>query len=142
MKPKHQNKRLITMAVIALAVVSGAYLLLGALGDNKQLFVNPSDVVAATYVQGENKIKIGGMVVENSVVKLDGLNTSFSVINFDNPNPDVPELKVTYNEVLPDLFGEGQGVVMTGKLAPNGIFIASNVLAKHDENYMPKMPEG
>ncbi|PHQ66542.1 MAG: cytochrome c biogenesis protein CcmE [Robiginitomaculum sp.] len=141
MKPKHQNKRLITMAIVALAVVSGAYLLLGALGDNKQLFVNPSDVVAATYVQGENKIKIGGMVVEGSVVKVDGLNTSFSVINFENPNPDIPALKVTYNDVLPDLFGEGQGVVMTGKLLPNGIFAASNVLAKHDENYMPKMPD-
>jgi len=141
MKPKHQNKRLITMAIVALAVVSGAYLLLGALGDNKQLFVNPSDVVAATYVQGENKIKIGGMVVEGSVVKVDGLNTSFSVINFENPNPDIPALKVTYNDVLPDLFGEGQGVVMTGKLSPNGIFVASNVLAKHDENYMPKMPD-
>ena len=141
MKPKHQNKRLITMAIVALAVISGAYLLLGALGDNKQLFVNPSDVVAATYVQGENKIKIGGMVVEGSVVKVDGLNTSFSVINFENPNPDIPALKVTYNDVLPDLFGEGQGVVMTGKLLPNGIFAASNVLAKHDENYMPKMPD-
>ena len=129
------------MAIVALAVVSGAYLLLGALGDNKQLFVNPSDVVAATYVQGENKIKIGGMVVEGSVVKVDGLNTSFSVINFENPNPDIPALKVTYNDVLPDLFGEGQGVVMTGKLLPNGIFAASNVLAKHDENYMPKMPD-
>ncbi len=141
MKPKHQNKRLIIMAVVALAVVSGAYLLLGALGDNKQLFVNPSDVVAASYVQGENKIKIGGLVVEGSVEKVDGLNTRFSVINFDSPDPDIPELKVTYNDVLPDLFAEGQGVVMTGKLAPNGIFVASNVLAKHDENYMPKMPD-
>jgi len=141
MKPKHQNKRLITMAVVALAVVSGAYLLLGALGDNKQLFVNPSDVVASTYVQGENKIKIGGLVVEGSVVKADGLNTSFSVINFDNPDPNVPALKVTYTDVLPDLFAENSGVVMTGKLGADGTFIASNVLAKHDENYMPKMPE-
>ena len=129
------------MAVVALAVVSGAYLLLGALGDNKQLFINPSDVVAATYVQGENKIKVGGLVVGGSVVKTDGLNTSFSVINFDNPNPDTPELKVTYNNVLPDLFAEGQGVVITGKLGANGVFVASNVLAKHDENYMPKMPD-
>ena len=141
MKPKHQNKRLITMAVVALAVVGGAYLLLGALGDNKQLFVNPSDVVDRTYVQGANKIKIGGLVVEGSLVKLDGLNTKFSVINFDNPNPDIPALNVVYNDVLPDLFAEGQGAVITGKLAPNGTFIASNVLAKHDENYMPKMPE-
>ncbi|MCF6274866.1 MAG: cytochrome c maturation protein CcmE [Robiginitomaculum sp.] len=141
MKPKHQNQRLITLTVAALAVVGGAYLLLGALGDNKQLFVNPSTVVASSYVQGENEIKIGGLVVEGSVVKIDGLNTRFSVINFDDPDPNVPVLKVTYNNVLPDLFAEGQGVVMTGKLAPSGTFIASNVLAKHDENYMPKMPE-
>ena len=129
------------MAIVALAVVGGAYLLLRALGDNKQLFVNPSDVVDRTYVQGVNMIKIGGLVVEGSIVKTDGLNTSFSVINFDNPDPNVPALKVKYNDVLPDLFSENSGVVMTGKLAPNGTFIASNVLAKHDENYMPKMPE-
>lgn len=129
------------MAIVALAVVGGAYLLLRALGDNKQLFVNPSVVVDRTYVQGVNKIKIGGMVVEGSVVKTDGLNTSFSVINFDDPDPNVPALNVVYYDVLPDLFAEGQGVVMTGKLAPDGTFIASNVLAKHDENYMPKMPE-
>lgn len=141
MKPKHQNKRLITIAIAALAVVGGAYLLLGALGDNKQLFVNPSVVVAPTYVQGENKIKIGGLVVVGSIIKTDGLNTSFSVVNFENPDPDVPVLKVIYNDVLPDLFAEGQGVVMTGKLGADGTFIASNVLAKHDENYMPKMPE-
>ena len=141
MKPKHQNKRLITSAIVTLAVVGGAYLLLSALGDNKQLFVNPSDVVDRTYVQGANKIKIGGLVVEGSLVKMDGLNTKFSVINFDNPNPDIPALNVVYNDVLPDLFAEGQGAVITGKLAPNGTFIASNVLAKHDENYMPKMPE-
>ncbi len=141
MKPKHQNKRLITFAVIALAVVSGAYLILRALGDNKQLFVNPSDVVAASYIQGDNKIKIGGLVVAGSVIKKDGLNTNFSIVNFDDPDPALPALKVKYNDVLPDLFAEGQGVVITGTLAPNGVFVASNVLAKHDENYMPKMPK-
>ena len=129
------------MAVVALAVVSGAYLLLGALGDNKQLFVNPSDVVAPTYIQGANKVRIGGLVVDGSLVKHDGLNIEFTVINFADASPDVPPLKVKYNDVLPDLFREGQGVVITGKLSPDGTFIASNVLAKHDENYMPKMPE-
>ncbi len=140
MKPKHQNKRLMTMAIVTFAAIGGAYLLLGALGDNKQLFVNPSDVVDSTYVQGANSIKIGGLVVEGSLVKTDGLNSSFSVINFDNPDPNIPALPVVYNDVLPDLFAEGQGTVITGKLAENGTFIASNVLAKHDENYMPKMP--
>lgn len=141
MKPKHQNKRLATIAVAAVAVIGGAYLLLGALGDNKQLFINPSDVVAPTYIQGANKIKIGGLVVEGSVVKQDGLNIRFSVVNFMDADPDIPVLKVFYNDVLPDLFAEGKGVVMTGKLGPDGTFVASNVLAKHDENYMPKMPE-
>ena len=141
MKPKHQNKRLITMAISALVVVSGAYLLLGALGDNKQLFVNPSYVVASSYVQGENKIKVGGLVVEGSVSKGEGLITNFSVVNFMDADPEIPILKVTYEDVLPDLFREGQGVVITGKLAPDGTFVASNVLAKHDENYMPKLPD-
>jgi len=141
MKPIHQNRRLIVIAVCTLAVVAGAYLLLRALGDNKQLFKNPSDVVAVNFVQGDNQIRIGGLVVADSVVKGDNIVTTFSVINFTNPDPNIKPLKVIYNKVLPDLFKEGQGVVMTGKLGADNIFVASNVLAKHDENYMHKMPE-
>ncbi len=129
------------MAVGALAIVAGAFLLLKALGDNKQLFLTPSNVVSATFIQGENEIRIGGLVVEGSVVKTDGLNTSFSVVNFMTADDSIPALATTYKGVLPDLFREGQGVVMTGRVNADGVFIASNVLAKHDENYMPKMPD-
>ncbi len=141
MTPKHQNRRLTIFALCALAVMAGSFLLLQALGDNKQLFVNPSNVVAPAYIQGANPIKVGGMVVEDSVQKGEGLITYFSVVDFENPDPQIPELKVIYDDVLPDLFKEGEGVVMTGKLGQDGVFIASNVLAKHDENYMPKLPD-
>ncbi len=141
MRPKHRNKRLTMIAVGATALVLGVFLLLQALGDNKQLFKNPSDVVAGSFIQGKNQIRIGGLVVDGSVVKKDGLNTEFSVVNFKDANPDIPPLKITYTGVLPDLFREGQGIVVTGKMGPDGVFIADSVLAKHDENYMPKMPD-
>ena len=130
-----------TMGMGILAVVAGSFLLLKALGDNKQLFKNPSDVVSAAFIQGENEIRIGGLVVEGSVVKIDGLHTNFSVVNFMNADDNIAALKTEYKGVLPDLFREGQGVVMTGRVNADGVFIANNVLAKHDENYMPKMPD-
>ena len=132
---------MVTTLLSALIVIAGAVLLLKALGDNKQLFKNPSGVVSFDYIQGVNPIKVGGLVVEDTIEKRDGLNTLFSIINFENANPEIPSLPVHYKGVLPDLFREGQGVVITGKLNPNGVFDASEVLAKHDENYMPKMPE-
>ena len=141
MKPRHQNRRFITILFVSLFAIFGAYLLLKALGDNKQLFKNPSDVVSSSYVQGEKSIRIGGLVVTGSIEKPDALHTNFTVVNFEDANMGVPELIVHYEGVLPDLFRDGQGVVMTGKLSADGIFVASNLLAKHDENYMPKMPD-
>jgi cytochrome c-type biogenesis protein CcmE len=141
MKPKHRNRRLSVIAGSVVLTVLGAVLLLKALGDNKQLFVNPSNVVATTYVQGDNAIRIGGLVVDGSVQKPDGLLTEFTVIDFIEPDLDIPALHVRYEGVLPDLFREGQGVVLTGRLNSDHVFIASNVLAKHDENYMPKLPD-
>ena len=141
MTPKHQNRRLILLAIGALIVVTGMYLLLQALGESKQLFKNPSDVVAANFLQGQNQIKVGGLVVEGSVDKRAGLVTIFPIINFAHADPNIPPLKITYHEALPDLFAEGKGVVIIGKLGPDGVFVADNVLAKHDENYKPKMPK-
>lgn len=141
MKPRHRNRRAFTVLAYAVIVLVGAFLLMKALGDNKQLFKNPSDIVSLDYVQGVNEIKIGGLVVNESVVKPDALNTKFSVVNFEDADPNIPELQVHYKGVLPDLFRDGQGVVLTGKLDANGTFVATNVLAKHDENYMPKMPD-
>jgi cytochrome c-type biogenesis protein CcmE len=141
MKPRYRNQRLAIFSLCAVAAVLGATLVLKALQENKQFFKNPSDVVNLSYVQGDREIRIGGLVVDDSIVKGQGLVTEFSLINFENADDRVPALNVLYEGVLPDLFREGQGVVITGKLNNSGVFIASNVLAKHDENYMPKMPE-
>lgn len=122
-------------------VVAGVGLLLKALGDNKQLFVNPSVIVQTDYIQGVNPVRIGGLVVPGSMRKENGLVIEFTVIDFEDADINIPALPVVYKGVLPDLFGEGQGVVLTGKLGADKIFIASDVLAKHDENYMPKLPQ-
>ncbi|HFE39100.1 MAG TPA: cytochrome c maturation protein CcmE [Gammaproteobacteria bacterium] len=141
MKPKHRNRRLALIALFGVLAVFGAFLLLKALGDSKELFKNPRDLVTGTFVQPRQNIRVGGLVVPDSIQKGSGLITEFQVIDFKNANPDLPALPVRYDGVLPDLFGEGQGVVISGKLDENGVFIASKVLAKHDENYMPKMPD-
>ncbi|PHR56801.1 MAG: cytochrome c biogenesis protein CcmE [Robiginitomaculum sp.] len=141
MKSKHRNRRFLKVSLYAALIIVGAGLLLRALGENKQLFKNPSDVVSVLYVQDEKSIKVGGLVVLDSVEKPDALNTIFSVVNFENADVRIKALNVHFKGVLPDLFREGQGVVITGKLADNGVFMATEVLAKHDENYMPKMPD-
>lgn len=141
MKPKHRNRRISTLLIVAIAVLAGTFLLLQALNDNKQLFKHPSDVTNPAYVFGSQEIRIGGLVAIDSVVKGPALETKFRVIDFEGADPSTAGLIVKYDQVLPDLFREGQGVVITGKLNSEGIFVASNILAKHDENYMPKMPE-
>ena len=83
-------------------------------------------------MQPGQRIRLGGMVEEGSVKKGSGTVTSFVVTD------TMATLKVTYDGILPDLFREGQGVVTEGKLQPDGIFVADTVLAKHDENYMPR----
>lgn len=141
MKPKHRNRRISTLLIGAIAVLVGTFLLLQALNDNKQLFKHPSDVTNASYVRGPQAIRIGGLVAVDSIIKGPGLETSFRVVDFEGADPANSGLVVKYDQVVPDLFREGQGVVLTGNLNSDGIFIASNVLAKHDENYMPKMPD-
>ena len=141
MKPKHRNSRLLKVGIGALVTIAGMFLLLKALGNYKELFKNPSDVVNIAFVQGEQSIRVGGMIVDGSIVKSEGLITTFSVIDFMDAPENVPALNIRYDKVLPDLFREGEGVVVTGKLNADGLFVASKVLAKHDENYMPKMPE-
>ena len=141
MKPKHRNRRISTLLIGAIAVLVGTFLLLQALNDNKQLFKHPSDIMNPAFVNGPQEIRAGGLVAIGSVEKGEGLNIQFRIIDFEDADPNNPGLLVKYNKVLPDLFREGQGVVITGKLDLNGVFVANNVLAKHDENYMPKMPE-
>lgn len=136
MRPKHQNKRLGLFALGAIAVGLGMFLLLQVMGETKQLFKNPSAVASNEFVQGKNQIKIGGLVQMGSVKK-DGMTTHFAIHDFEGDEEQI--LQIIYTGPLPDLFAEGQGVVLTGKMGKDKVFIADQVLAKHDENYRPKM---
>ena len=115
------------LAVIGLA----AGLVLYALSDTITFFHTPSDLTE-TGVQVGQRIRLGGMVEEGTVTKGPGTRTSFGVTD------TIKTITVTYDGILPDLFREGQGVVTEGKLQQDGSFIADTVLAKHDENYMPR----
>ena len=126
-----KQKRL-TMILGGLSVIGlAAALVLFALSDTITFFPTPSDL-AETGVKPGERIRLGGMVEDGSVKKGPGTATSFSVTD------QIAAITVTYNGILPDLFREGQGVVTEGKLQQDGTFVADTVLAKHDENYMPR----
>jgi cytochrome c-type biogenesis protein CcmE len=113
------------LAILALATT----LVLTALKDNLAFFFTPSQI-KANEAPINRTFRIGGMV-ENGSVKRDGVNVSFKVTD------TTQVINVTYTGILPDLFREGKGVVAQGKLDAEGVFRAKEVLAKHDENYMP-----
>ncbi|CAM3629457.1 cytochrome c-type biogenesis protein CcmE [Polynucleobacter brandtiae] len=127
LKPRHKRFAIIIGGLIA--VVLAAVLILNALNSNIALFVTPSEVAAGKAPQGQ-AFRIGGMVKEQSV-KRDGLTVHFVITDM------VKDIPVAYTGILPDLFKEGKGAVAQGRLDANGQFVASEVLAKHDENYMP-----
>ena len=126
-KQKRLSMILGGLAVIGLA----AGLVLYALSDTITFFHTPSDL-AETGVKPGQRIRLGGMVEDGSVKKGPGTVTTFSVTD------QIANITVSYNGILPDLFREGQGVVTEGKLQEDGSFVADTVLAKHDENYMPR----
>lgn len=136
-KPPHRNRRLAAIAGFGILTIAGVALIASALGDNTQFFYNPSDVVADGFVPGSETFRMGGMVVDGSVERKGGLVTEFAVDDFEREM--AAPIKVLHDGVLPDLFREGQGVVVTGQMETDGIFMASEVLAKHDENYQPKI---
>jgi cytochrome c-type biogenesis protein CcmE len=126
---KNWKKRGAIVAGGLAAVSVAAALVLNALNSNIALYVTPTEVAAGKSPKGQ-AFRIGGMVKDGSV-KRDNLTVHFIVT--DNAK-DIP---VAYTGILPDLFKEGKGAVVQGKLGPDGKFTASEVLAKHDENYMP-----
>jgi cytochrome c-type biogenesis protein CcmE len=129
MTPKRKRLWLLAGSLGALAVAVG--LVLTALRDNLVFFYSPTEI-AGKPPAPERSIRIGGLVLPGSVVKSsDGLTTTFEVTDTKSA------LKVSYHGVLPDLFREGQGIVALGALGTDGVFVAREVLAKHDENYMP-----
>lgn len=127
MKPRHKRIAMIVGALVAIGIAVA--LILNALNSNIALFVTPSEVAAGKAPSGQ-AFRIGGMVKEGTV-KRDGLTVNFVITDMAK---DIP---VAYTGILPDLFKEGKGAVIQGRLDPSGKFIASEVLAKHDENYMP-----
>jgi cytochrome c-type biogenesis protein CcmE len=127
MKARHKRLAIIVTAVAGLTIA--ALLILNAFRSNLVYFFSPTEVLEGK-APVDRLFRIGGMVADGSV-KRDGLKVSFIVT--DN-NKTLP---VTYQGILPDLFREGQGVVAQGKLTADRQFIATEVLAKHDENYMP-----
>jgi cytochrome c-type biogenesis protein CcmE len=127
-----RRQRRLTMIGGALAVLSvAAALVLNALRDSIVFFSTPT-MVAEKHVPAGKRFRLGGMVEPGSLVRGDNLAVTFAVADGQ------AKLPVAYKGILPDLFREGQGVVAEGALDARGVFEADTVLAKHDENYMPK----
>ena len=127
MKPRQKRIALILGGLASLAVA--AVLTLNALDSNIALYVTPTEVAAGKAPQGK-AFRIGGLVKEGSIKRQD-MTVHFVMTDM------AKEIPVAYTGILPDLFKEGKGVVAQGKLTESGMFQASEVLAKHDENYMP-----
>jgi cytochrome c-type biogenesis protein CcmE len=116
------------VAMLVLGISLAGYFALKAFNDNLLYFFTPTDVVDGRAPIGKS-FRMGGLVENDSVVR-DGMKVSFTLTDTAN------SMQVDYVGILPDLFREGQGIVATGSLS-QGVFVASEVLAKHDENYMP-----
>jgi cytochrome c-type biogenesis protein CcmE len=126
---KRKHKRL-TFVFIAMGFLGlAAFLVLSAFEDSIVFFYSPSDIISGKAPQGR-RLRLGGLVEEGSVDKSNPPQIGFRVTDLDQTIP------VVYTGLLPDLFREGQGVVTEG-IMENGVFQAQEVLAKHDENYMP-----
>jgi cytochrome c-type biogenesis protein CcmE len=129
MKPRHKRFTLIASGLAMLGIA--AWLVLSAFEKNLVFFLTPTQVLAGEAPKGK-AFRIGGMVESGSVRRAaDGLTVTFTVTDTAQRVP------VSYRGILPDLFREGKGVVAQGRLNANGQFLADEVLAKHDENYMP-----
>ncbi len=134
LKPKHQRLVLLLLALVAL--VGAALLAAWALRNQASYFYVPSDIASDPPEPGQ-AVRLGGMVETGSLkTRADGVTIDFVV---EDGKARVP---VTGAGILPDLFVEGSGVVAEGSLQPDGTFTATNLLAKHDENYMPRELEG
>ena len=126
-----RKRRLIAVLAIIAGVGVATTLAVNAFRSNMLYFISPSDVKAG-MVQPGTPFRVGGMVVGGSVQRDEGsLLVRFAVTDTAH------EVPIEYEGILPDLFREGQGIVAQGKLDADGTFVASQVLAKHDENYMP-----
>lgn len=126
-----RKRRRLYMVLAGMVLLSGAVaLVLAALDENLSYFYDPSDIAEAP---AGRSIRLGGLVEDGSVERqADGVTVTFRITDTAN------SIAVVYEGLLPDLFREGQGVITEGTLGPDGVFAAREVLAKHDENYMPR----
>jgi cytochrome c-type biogenesis protein CcmE len=128
---KARHKRFVFVAVAVVGVGIAATLAISSMRSNMSYFFSPSKVIA-DEAPTDAVFRLGGLVVERSLARQeDGLTVMFDVTD------NAETVQVSYTGILPDLFGEGQGVVTKGRLGDDGVFYAEEVLAKHDESYMP-----
>ena len=126
-----RKQRLYVVLSILFGTAMAAFLVFKGLSENINLFYSPSDL-KKEKISVDNQIRVGGMVKKDSINKeSNSLRISFVITDFEE------DLLITYEGILPDLFSEEAGIVAKGKINEQGIFIANEVLAKHDENYMP-----
>ena len=126
-----RKQRLYALIAILIGSLLATWLVVSALSENMNLFYSPTEIKEANLDQ-VTLIRAGGMVKAGSIIKSkDSLDVSFTVTDYQN------DLLIKYEGILPDLFAENAGVVVRGNLTPEGDFLAIEVLAKHDENYMP-----
>lgn len=126
-----KQKRLSIIFGAAVFLGLAAAMVLVALNQKIVFFVTPSDIAAKPAEAGQ-RMRLGGLVEEGTVARGAGTQVSFAVTD------TLKSVTVKYDGILPDLFREGQGVVTEGVMGPDGTFVADSVLAKHDENYMPR----
>ena len=125
-----RQKRMVLVGLILAGVAGAVFLALTAFQKNLLYFYTPSQV-AAGEAPKDYTVRVGGLVVQGSVKRSEGVTVRFDVTD------GAATVSVTYTGILPDLFREGQGIISIGKMNGQGVFEASEVLAKHDENYMP-----
>lgn len=130
MTPK-QKRRLVAISLILVGVSAATALAVTALSGNVSYLYSPSAVNEQNLAPGA-RFRLGGVVLEDSLERIEGLKVRFAVTD------RVQQRNVRYEGILPDLFREGQSVIAHGQLGDDGVFVADKVLAKHDETYMPK----
>ncbi|WGF88802.1 cytochrome c maturation protein CcmE [Marinivivus vitaminiproducens] len=128
--PSRRRQRLLLLATVVLLLGGSVAMALTALRDNVVFFISPSEVAAGTF-DPDQRFRLGGLVAQGSVERGDGAQVRFILTDRAQSVP------VVYTGLLPDLFREGQGIVAHGTVDAGGTFVADEVLAKHDEEYMP-----
>ena len=126
-----KRQRIVLVAIVLALSASAVALMMTAMQEKVAFFLSPSDL-AAKEVPAGRQLRVGGLVVDGRIERTGDGVVSFAVTDTAN------EIRIAYRGILPDLFREGQGIVAQGTLGADGVFLASEVLAKHDENYMPK----